>query len=67
MKKCQTTLNEIQYESDLNSTPTMYAIMHRLPDFMQQKWMEKALKFDIENREPTFNDFYEFIQDRAAI
>ena len=67
MKKCQTTLNQIQYESDLNSTPTMYAIMHRLPDFMQQKWMEKALKFDKDNREPTFNDFFEFIQDRAAI
>ena len=42
MRKCQTTLSQIQYESDLNSTPTMYAIMHRLPDFMQQKWMEKA-------------------------
>ena len=67
MKKCQTTLNEIRYESDLNSTQTMYAIMHRLPDFMQQKWMEKALKYDKENREPTFHDFFEFIQDRAAI
>ena len=67
MKKCQTTLSQIQYESDLNSTPTMYAIMHRLPDFMQQKWMEKALKFDKEGREPTFYDFFEFIQDRAAI
>ena len=67
MKKCQTTLNQIQYESDLNSTPTMYAIMHRLPDSMQQKWMKKALKFDKENREPTFHDFFEFIQDRAAI
>ena len=27
----------------------------------------KALKFDKENREPSFNDFFEFIQDRAAI
>ena len=67
MQKCQTTLNEIKFQSDLNSTQIMHAIMHRLPDFMQQKWMEKALKFDKENREPTFRDFYEFIQDRAAI
>ena len=41
MKKCQTTLNEIQYESDLNSTPTMYAIMHRLPDLCSRSGWRK--------------------------
>ena len=66
MQRCRLTLTQINYMSDLQSSQTMYAILRRLPDFLQQKWMDKNVWFDKFNREPTFDDFLDFMQDRAA-
>ena len=67
MQRCQLTLTQIKYVSDLQSSQTMYAIVRRLPEFLQQKWMEKSVWYDKMNREPSFQDFLDFMQDRALV
>ena len=66
MKRCYLTLTQINYMSDLQSSQTQYAILRRLPDSLQQKWMEKVAIFDKFNREATYEEFLDFIGDRAA-
>ena len=67
MQKCHLTLTQLRYVSDLNSTTTLYAIMSRLPDYLQQKWIEKAAALNKIDKEPDFNNFLQFIQDRSAL
>ena len=52
--------------SDLQSSQIQYAILRRLHDFLQEKWMEKVAIFDKFNREATYEDFLDFMEDRAA-
>ena len=53
--------------SDLNSISTLYAIMHRLPDYLQQKWIERAAALNRNNKEPDFKCLLQFIQERAEL
>ena len=66
MKRCYLTLTQINYMSDLQSSQTQYAILRRLPDYLQEKWMEKVAIFDKFNREATYEEFLDFMEDRAA-
>ena len=66
MKRCYLTLTQINYMSDLQSSQTQYAILRRLPDYLHEKWMEKSAIFDKFNREATYEEFLDFMEDRAA-
>ena len=66
MHKCSITLKELGYLSDLNSYQTLFAIMLRLPEFLQQKWEIRAAEIEDEQREPRFSDLLRFMQKRAA-
>ena len=39
--------------------------MRRLPANLRQKWMDRTVKFSKEDREPEFNDLFEFLNDQA--
>ena len=67
MQKCYLTLTQLRYVSDLNSIATLYAIMNRLPDYLQQKWIERAAALNRNNKEPDFQCLLQFIQERAEL
>ena len=52
--------------SDLQSSQTQYAILRRIPIFLQQKRLKKNSIFDKFNREATFEEFLDFMEDPAA-
>ena len=58
MQRCQLTLTQIKYVMDLQCSQTMYAIVRRLPKFLQQKQMEKSVRYDNMNQEPSFEDLF---------
>ena len=65
MRKCLSTLREIGYMSDVDSTSTLYAIMRRLPNFLREKWVERTVHFSDRDEEPTFEDFMNFVEKKA--
>ena len=67
MQKCFLTLTQLRYVSDLNSISTLYAIMNRLPDYLQQKWIERAAALNRNNKEPDFKCLLQFIQEQAEL
>ena len=62
MQKCYTTLNEIGYMSDINSTQTLYATM---PTQVRQKWVDKYIYFLSRDIEPKFTDLITFINEQS--
>ncbi|XP_033100196.1 uncharacterized protein LOC117103699 [Anneissia japonica] len=66
MKKCDVTLNQIGYTSDLNSTNNLLKIQALLPTVIQNKWANKAHEI-LEDREPTFSDMLKFIEKQAEV
>ena len=46
MKRCYLSLTQINYMFDLQSSQTQYAILCRLPDYLQENWMERVAILD---------------------
>lgn len=65
MRLCSVTLKQLNYESDLNATKTLRAIVRRLPSSLQSRWCDYASSVLKGRREPTFDELAEFVSDRA--
>jgi hypothetical protein len=65
MKLCSATLKQLCYESDLNATRTLRAIVQRLPGNLQTRWCDIASGILKKRREPTFDELADFVSDRA--
>ena len=67
MAKCEMTLKEMGYMSDINSSGTVSGIVKRLPNHIRSKWVERAhglIEMDIE---PDFSHLCQFIENRAKV
>ena len=63
MKRCEITLSQLGYLSDLNSTHTIKSIVNRLPFHMKAKWADHAYKILASERvEPQFTHLTKFIE-----
>ncbi|CAH8638870.1 unnamed protein product, partial [Dicrocoelium dendriticum] len=65
MKTCLNTLQQLNYEADLNATVTVSAVIRRLPYSFQLDWSKKATSILRTCREPAFKDLYQFVCDVA--
>ena len=61
MEKCQITLGQIGFESDINNTQNLRKIVRRLPSHVRGKWIELASRKIELGVEPNFNDLHVFI------
>ncbi|XP_045213227.2 uncharacterized protein LOC123564038 [Mercenaria mercenaria] len=67
MEKCQITLSQIGFVSDINNTENLKKIVRRLPMHIRSKWAERASKLIEQGTEPNFNDLLTFVHERAIV
>ena len=68
MQRCQMTLSQLGYVSDINSTDTLMSVVERLPFHIRTKWAEYAYKITkYAGGEPQFSHLTQFIQERAEV
>ncbi|CAH8428700.1 unnamed protein product [Schistosoma turkestanicum] len=67
MQTCVVTLKQLGYQSDLNASRTLEAIVARLPSNLRFKWAETAVDYMKQDTEPTFEDLARFIEERVNI
>ena len=67
MTRCELTLTQLGYMSDVNSTNTLKGIVQRLPYHMRTKWAEYIHKEIKAGREPSFAHLTQFIKERAEV
>ena len=61
---CMTTLKQLDYESDLNSSDTLRQVVHRLPKYLQWKWGEHSM-YVKRTHEPSLIDLEEWLNLRV--
>ncbi|CAH8599139.1 unnamed protein product [Schistosoma guineensis] len=61
------TLKQMGYMSDVNSTANLEVIVSCLPLELQNKWVEVADKIMMYGKEPSFEEFVVFVEERARI
>ena len=68
MEKAMVQLDGIESYSSLNSLGTLQKVVEKLPDRMQEKWVECSFNLTEETkREVTFRDLVRFVQREAAM
>lgn len=67
MEKCQITLSQIGFNSDISNSENLKKIVRRLPLHVRSKWVEKASSIIEQGFEPNFNDLLAFVRKRATV
>ena len=67
MQQCEMTLEQMSYNTDMNSFETLLQISRRLPSNLKSKWVERVDHLLEQGREPTFHDLAEFVEKRARV
>lgn len=67
MEKCQITLSQIGFVSDINNTENLRKIVRRLPMHIRTKCAEHASNLIEKASEPCFNDLLKFVQERVLV
>jgi len=67
MEKCQITLSQIGFVSDIDNTENLRKIVRRLPMHLRSKWAERASALIENSSEPRFNDLLKFVQSRVLV
>jgi len=67
MEKCELTLSQLGYTSDINNTEHLRKIVRRLPHHAKSKWVDYASTIIEQGSEPTIRDLMRFKQQRAAV
>ena len=67
MEKCQITLSQLGYMSDINNRENLRKIVRRLPMHIRAKWADQASRLIDQGSEPAFKDLLAFIQQRAVV
>lgn len=67
MEKCQITLTQIGFVSDINNTENLRKIVRRLPVHIRSKWAERASRLIEQGSEPDFGDLLTFVQERVQV
>ncbi|CAH8665526.1 unnamed protein product [Schistosoma curassoni] len=61
------TLKQMGYMSDVDSTANLEVIVSCLPLEVQNKWVEVADNIMMQGKEPSFEEFVVFVEERARI
>ena len=67
MQRCQMTLTQMGYTSDLNNSENLLKIVRRLPMHVRVRWAEKANSVIESGSEPSFTELMHFVQARARV
>ena len=67
MEKCDITISQIGFESDINNSENLRKIVKRLPMHLRSKWTESACKIIETGYEPKYKDLLKFVQGRANV
>ena len=65
MQRCEMTLLQMGYTSDLNSTDNILMIQEKLPKRLRGQWVERSDQIIESGSEPSFRHLVRFIEDNA--
>ena len=65
MRRCEMTLQQMNFTADLNNFETILKIARRLPQNLRAKWVERADQIIEQGSEPTFHNLSDFVEKRA--
>ena len=67
LEECNTTLEHLNYFSDLNCFQNIAKIVQKLPFAMQSQWLRFASNIERDGHEPNFSDLKRFIVNKADV
>ncbi|XP_053406377.1 uncharacterized protein LOC128546124 [Mercenaria mercenaria] len=67
MRKCEITLSQLGFKSDIDNTDNLRRIVRRLPMHVRGKWVDIAHSITESGREPGFSDLVKFVEEKARI
>ena len=67
LEECNTTLEHLNYFSDLNCFQNIAKIVQKLPFAMQSQWLRFASSIERDGHEPNFSDLKRFIVNEADV
>ncbi|XP_053381765.1 uncharacterized protein LOC128549256 [Mercenaria mercenaria] len=67
MQRCQMTLSQIGFVSDIDNSENLRRLVRRLPMHLRTKWADIAHSIYESGREPSFSDLTRFIDERSRV
>ena len=67
MQKCEITLSQLGFVSDIDNSDNLRKIVKRLPMHLRVKWVDVAHTITEQGREPRFSDLTKFIDQKSRI
>ena len=67
MQKCDISLSQLGFVSDVDNSENLRRIVKRLPMHMRTKWVEVAHSINESGREPRFSDLVKFVDEKARV
>jgi hypothetical protein len=67
MTRCEITLNQSGFQSDMNNSANPRKIVKCLPTHIRSNWVERADQIIISGREPNFTDLTEFVKIKSRL
>ncbi|CAG2222474.1 unnamed protein product [Mytilus edulis] len=67
MQKCEITLSQLGFISDIDNSDNLRKIVKRLPMHLRVKWVDIAHSITESGREPRFTDLTKFIDQKSRI
>lgn len=67
MQKCEITLSQLGYVSDIDNTENLRRIVKRLPLHLRTKWVDVAHTINVAGKEPRFSDLVKFVNEKSQI
>ncbi|VDP48242.1 unnamed protein product, partial [Echinostoma caproni] len=67
LRTCYTAWKQLEYESNINASRTIGALVRHLPTHTQFKWAEHAVRCMSANREQRFLDLIKFVEETTGV
>ncbi|CAG2247208.1 unnamed protein product [Mytilus edulis] len=67
MQKCEITLSQLGFNSDIDNSENLRCIVKRLPMHMRTRWVDIAHSISESGREPRFSDLAKFVDEKSRI
>ncbi|XP_053376745.1 uncharacterized protein LOC123527045 [Mercenaria mercenaria] len=67
MQKCEITLSQLGFISDVSNSENLRRIVKRLPMHLRTKWVEVAHAITESGREPCFTDSTKFVDEKSRV
>ncbi|CAG2242208.1 unnamed protein product [Mytilus edulis] len=67
MQKCEITLSQLGFNSDIDNSENLRCIVKRFPMHMRTRWVDIAHSISESGREPRFSDLAKFVDEKSRI